>query len=147
MNNEELKASAENFGFDPNWIAELLAKYGSDVVACVVEAVRQGFSKEFVVEVISKLGPPVLQLLILLLNQPKMMRSAQADQTSGDLIPAIGTDINILVVLVQQYLPNLLNTYMPIIVQQYGPEITQFIVNTIVSVLENGTTVATGGSA
>ena len=68
---EELKLSATNFGFEANWVADLLEKYGPDVLALVIEAARNGFSVAFITEFVDKLGPMVLQLIVEWLNRKK----------------------------------------------------------------------------
>src|SRR4051812_19468507 len=73
---ESLKVAAANFGLDPTWILKILAEFGSEALPIIVEAMRNGFSKETVIELIEKLGPQVLQLVVNVINQWHMMNPA-----------------------------------------------------------------------
>ena len=70
---DTLKASAANFGFDGGAIADILEKFGPDVLALVIEAARSGFSIPWIMEVINKFGPTVLQFLADLFHKNAAM--------------------------------------------------------------------------
>ncbi len=133
MATDELKVSATNFGFDPSWIADVLQKYGADVLALIVEAARNGFSVSFIVELIQKFGPAVLQFIMSVFNHQqaslRMRMAAGAgtgDVVSGDVLVE-GVDSSVLDVIIQQYLPIIINKYLPTLWTQFGPQIMQFI--------------------
>lgn len=123
---QDLQQSAANFGFDPAWIADVVEKYGPEVLAVVVEAARGGFSIQLIQDVMQKLGPLVLELLVNLLNKQKMARSFTGDEQMGDQVMSI--DIGLIEVLVQKYLPLLL--------EKFGPQLVQMAVDWIVQHLQ-----------
>lgn len=117
---EIMKASATEFGFDPTWILQIIGEFGPDVVAIVVEAMRQGLSKDLVVEIITKLGPMILQIMIAVMNSKKM------SFTPGDPQQA-----NILAILIQQFLPTIVEVYLPELWQRNKEHIIQMLVDAI----------------
>jgi hypothetical protein len=133
MSEENLKASAASFGFDPTWIEEVLNKWGPEVLATIVELARNGFSVTTIVEVLAKFGPLILEFLVNLLNRKKSMGLA------GDVIPGEiveGVDSAFIDIIVQKYLPMIIEKYLPMIMENYGPKIIQFIVDTILKNLQ-----------
>lgn len=119
---EDLKASALGFGFDANWIADIVEKYGHDVLSLVVEAMRSGFSLAFVVEVVNKFGPVLLEFLLTLLNKKKMHALAAGEEF------VVGDEVG---VLDWALIETLIKKYLPIIVEKYGDAIVKFIVDWI----------------
>jgi hypothetical protein len=133
---EELKLSAANFGFDANWIADVLQKFGPDVLAVAVEAARNGFSVSLVVEILQKFGPQVLDFLVSLLSKKSM---AMAEVIPGTVVTGdkvFSVDPNFIDVIISKYLPELLNTVLPQIMAQFGPQILQLITNLITQYLQ-----------
>ncbi len=121
---EDIRLSAVGFGFDSTWISDLLAKYGSDAVALVVEAVRGGFSKDLVVDVLDKFGPLVLEFLINLLNKHKMAaRGVAGELVVGEQVGAIDATI----------IQTMIEKYLPILVDKYGQQILDLIVSFVIS--------------
>src|SRR4051812_35196032 len=51
-------------GFDPSYIGDLIAQYGNDVVGIVADALRSGFSKQWIVDMLLKFGPVILRFLL-----------------------------------------------------------------------------------
>ena len=125
-NQEQLKASAVGFGFDPEWVAQILEQWGPDVLAVVVEAARQGLSVTTVVDILTKLGPKLLDLLISVLNKMKMMGVA-GDVVGGDVVQ--GVDSAVVDVLVEKWLPVIIQKYLPMIIDKYGPQLIQFVID------------------
>jgi hypothetical protein len=121
---EELKLSAVNFGLDPQWVADILAKWGAPVLALVVEALRIGFTQSFVLETLARLGPLVLELIVLIFNQKNMkFTTSTGEIISGDVV--IGEEAGILVILIEKYLPVMVEKYLPIIANQLPAIIEQ----------------------
>ncbi len=140
MNIDTMKMSATNFGFDPAWIAQVLAKYGPDVLSIVLEAARNGLSVGLIMEVLQKFGPHALDLLISILNHKNLKRIG-ADIVDGPVVtgdnvltPADSTFIDI---IIQKYLPILIQQYLPIIIQKYGPQLLQLAVDAIIQYLQS----------
>lgn len=134
MVKDEMKMSAANFGFDVNWIADILAKYGEDVLTLVIEAARNGLSVAFIVEILKKFGPTLLQFIVDVFSHHQSslrMRgmAGAGDVLTGDIIE--GIDASFLDVIIQKYLPVILEKYLPTIWTQFGPQIMQFIQNNL----------------
>jgi hypothetical protein len=127
---DNLKQSALEFGFDFTWITEIISQYGDDVLNLVLEAVRGGFSKDFVAEVLSKFGPLLLEFLVNLLNKNKMRLAMSGDVVVGEEVGVL--DASILEVLIQKYLPVLLD--------KYKDQVVQMLVNWLSDFLKNLTT-------
>jgi hypothetical protein len=125
---EELKLSAVNFGFDAQWITEITAKFGGDVLSLVVEAVRGGFSIQLVIDVITKFGPAVLEFLVNLLNNRKM-------NVAGTEMSAV--DFSAIIDLIVQ-------KYLPVILDKYGPQITKVLTSLILDFIKNVVTTNPG---
>jgi hypothetical protein len=139
MAKEELKMSAANFGFDPSWIADILAKYGEDALTLAIEAARNGFSVAFIVEVLKKFGPTLLQFIVDVFTHHQAslrMRgmTGAGDVVTGDVIE--GIDASFLDVIIQKYLPIILEKYLPTIWTQFGPQIMQFIQDNLQSIFD-----------
>src|SRR4051812_16598945 len=77
---EALKTQAVGFGFDPAWIADIVEKFGPDLLGVVVEAIRQGLSMGTVTDLPQKSAPAVLRLLISTLNN---LRAKEFAKTQG----------------------------------------------------------------
>jgi len=119
-----MKASASNFGFDSEWVKEILIKYGPSILALAVEAARNGFSVNFIVEVLGKFGPTVLQLLLKIFNNNKTTKGLQS------------IDSSVIDVILEQYFPLIIEKYLPTIWAQFGPMIVQFIQNNLKEIIE-----------
>ena len=127
---DTLKTSAQNLGFDPSWIADIVAKYGPDVLSVIVELARNGITVATITDLLTKFGPEILQLLLSILHV-KNMRGETGDVFPPDptQLPSSAID-SILIALIQQYLP--------ILIQKYGPQILQAIMDAIIKAIGGG---------
>jgi hypothetical protein len=130
---ETLKVSAQNFGFDGSWIADIISKYGPDILSVVVELARNGLTVATVVDLLTKFGPEILQLLLSILHV-QTMRAAAVKSATGEVFPPAdlpsGPMDSILITLVEKYLP--------ILMQKYGPQILQAIMDAIIKAIGGG---------
>lgn len=120
----DLKASAQNFGFDGGVVADVLEKFGPEVLALVVEAARSGFSVQWIMDTLYKFGPAVLQFFRDMWNSNAMAAAAQGEGVvlTGELVE--GFDANFLQVLLEKFLPVLLD--------KFGPKIIEAILKSLV---------------
>lgn len=117
---EDLKNSALSFGFDMAWITELINKYGDDVLNLVLEGVRTGLTKEFIIEVLGKFGPIVLELLVNLVNNWKLVQGvAPVEQLNFD----------------SQFFQVLVEKYLPMLFEKYGEQLVAAIVEFLLNVM------------
>lgn len=131
MSTEELKASANNFGFDASWIADILQKYGDDILPLVIEAARNGLSIYLIAETLQKFGPKVLDFLVSLLNAHNMNR--KMGSAPGSFIEDVNSTVD---VVIEKYLPMIIEKYLPIIIGKYGPQLVQLIVELVMKSLQ-----------
>lgn len=124
---EELKLSAVNFGFDSQWIADLLQKYGQDGLALAIEAARNGLSTQLITEVMQKFGPDLIQFLLNLQNNHK---SFAPMGMAADAKGFLGLDSGVLLDTVQQQFGNGL---LQKLLQQYGPQIAQILIQVLMA--------------
>ena len=136
---EALKAQVVGFGFDPSYIADLIQKFGPDLLGIVVEAVRQGLSVATIKDIVEKFGPDVLNLLLGVLNN-KSAKAFAGDQ--GVVIPG-GVVVadqagGLIDIILQNFLPQVLQKLLPVLVQQlpqllqqYGPQLLQLLTSLI----------------
>jgi len=136
MNHEELKMNAVNFGFDASWVADILDKWGAELLALAIEAARNGFSVGMIVELINKLGPALLELMVELLNRKKMMMSMAAD---GEVVPGPvveGIDGAFLDIIIEKYLPMIIEKYLPLILEKYGSDLIKTLIKIFLDSLQ-----------
>jgi hypothetical protein len=134
---EQLKLSATNFGFDAGWVADVLEKYGPEVLAWAIELARNGLSVTFIVEVVQQFGPVLLQLLVDWLNKKNMAKAAFAAEgvvVNGDVIE--GVDASFIDLIVEKYLPLIIQKYLPMIMEKYGPQLIQMLVDMFLKSLQ-----------
>jgi hypothetical protein len=120
-NVETLKASAMGFGFDFDWVSGLISKWGDNILSVVVEAVRGGFTKDVVVNIVEKVGPFALELLVNLMNKMKFHHAAAAP---GELV--VGEEVRLFDASI---IETLVQRYLPVLVEKYGDQIVKFVVD------------------
>jgi hypothetical protein len=123
------KLSAVNLGFDPAWIQQIIGQYGEDVLAIVIEAARNGLSIQLVVEIFTKFGPAILQLLVDFLNKKKMQTQFAGEIVDGPVNVAV--DSTLIDLLVEKYLPVIIQKYLPMIMEQYGAQLVQIFIDVL----------------
>jgi hypothetical protein len=102
---EDLKVAATGLGLDANTIADILEKYGPEVLAMVVELLRNGFSTTFIMELV-QLGPDVLQIIVNLFNSSVMKKySAMSPEQLKISAVSLGFDPSFILQILQQYGP------------------------------------------
>lgn len=113
-----VEASLVNFGFDAGSVEDLINRYGESVLAVVLEALRHGLTKDLVIEILTRLGPLVLELMVNFLNQRNSV-SAGSMVVSEEVM----LDNSIVEVLLQKLLPK--------IIDKYGDKLVEILVEAI----------------
>lgn len=129
-NCDEMRLSASNFGFDMNWVADVLEKFGQDVLSLAIEAARHGLSATLVIEMIDKLGKGVVEFIVDILNNKSMV--GMANPMEGEIVngPVLeGVDSSVLNVIIEKWLPLIINNYLPLILEKYGPQLIQALLD------------------
>jgi hypothetical protein len=132
---ETLKESAANFGFDGGTVADILEKHGSDVLALMIEAARNGFNAAWILDTFNKLGPAVLQFLTDLFNK-NMSVAPMGMAAVGDsgIVVGEGTviDANVGKLFDGQLLEQIIQKMLPQLIEKYGPQLIQMLIDAII---------------
>lgn len=135
---QALCVSAQSFGFSAEDVDAVRAQHGDEVLSLMTEAARSGFSIGFVMDILKRFGPAVLQFLYELWNE-QVMAAGVAAQSSGEAIVLEGPlvqgvqegIVNMLLNKLLEQLPNLL----PVLLEKYGDQVLKLIVDTLLKVL------------
>lgn len=133
-NLEDLRVSAVGFGLDNDWLTDQIKKYGQDILALLVEALRTGFTRDFVVEAFNKFGPIILTFLVELMNTKKM--SLIGETVSGDAV-VVGEERNILLFLIERFLPKIIEKYFPLLIDKYKDDIIRVLIDLVTNSFKN----------
>lgn len=136
---EELKLTAENYGVSPEFSAEILTKYGPDVLAVTIKALQSGFSWSFILEIFKRFGPVVLEFFLNLFTTST--KAMQEQEQKG----LVASDITLADFLndknAAQFAPIitkvLLDKIIPYIIENYGTQILQGILTAVKSSLDS----------
>jgi len=135
--NDDLVA-AQSLGFDSGYMAEILNRYGPEVLSTVVTALKSGFSPAFVMELVRLFGPVVVDFLISLMTttkkkveEEKKLGLVPAEQSVSDYLTKNGMEG-----LMPLIMDLLLEKVLPVVLQEYGPQIIQAIIDTVVNNLK-----------
>lgn len=129
---EALKSSAMELGFDGDWVADVLEKWGDELLGIIVEIARNGISVDFIIETLRKFGPFLLELLANVLNRRSMVG------LTGEVVPGPvleGVNGAFLDSVIERFLPQILERILPNLLEQYGDKIFQFIVKWLMDIL------------
>jgi hypothetical protein len=133
-----LKESATNFGFDGGVIADILNKFGPDVLTLMVEAARNGFNVEWVVSTLNRFGPNVFQFFVDLWG--KNMAVAPVAMSIGEL--AVGEvqqgvvlNAEVIQTMDANFMTTLMDKYLPEMMDKFGPQFIDLLMDAIVKAL------------
>lgn len=122
---KELTNVAENFGLSQEFIAEVLSKYGPEVLSVCIEGLKNGFSVGFVIELVRLFGPVVLDFILSLFKKSnKTMQMAEAhgmgasDQSLADFLNDKNAE-NFAPILMKLLVEKLI----PYVIKNYGDQI------------------------
>lgn len=141
---DNMKMGIIGMGANSQEVADILQKYGPDVLSTVTEALRNGFSIPFIVETFRLLGPYVLDFMISVVSKNRMVATLTEQQQVGfgnvekDLIESMIRDsevdrmsASLLKVVVEKLIPYIFN--------KYGPQILQAILESVEKAIDEGT--------
>jgi hypothetical protein len=128
---DEMKVGALSFGFNIDWVTQIMDTYGPEILNLVLEASRNGISKDFIMEVLGRFGPILLGLLVDLLQQRKMKFAAM----DGAVIDGtmVGEEVGFMMLLLERFLPQLVEKYLPMLMETYGDKIVQMLMELILN--------------
>ncbi len=148
---EQVQAQAFEMGMAPSELGDLLNQYGPQVVSVVGQALKNGFSLPFVLELVRLFGPVSLDFIISLFKAKKEV-SAQGmsdvdpfvqlndlvkNDASFETLLSDDTDLKeaLGAVNIQGLTPKLVSVLveklLPFLVQKYGPQLLAAVIKGI----------------
>lgn len=137
---QALSTEVTQAGMAPAEVGELLSRYGPEVLSVIVQALKNGFSMPFILELIRLFGPIALDFAISLFTAKKSL-SAQSETKDpfGDLNKILQNDPEVAKVLetseLQALTPQLVSVLveklLPYLVKKYGPQLLAAIIQAI----------------
>jgi hypothetical protein len=123
---EGLKFSALDLGASDQWIADILQRYGSFALANAVEFLRNGFSPNFVWDMLKFFGPVIFGFLIdLFVSSNSEKRNLLPNGRFEDK-KIFGSISGTLIALI-------LIKVMPVIFEKYGPAVLDAIRKSLIN--------------
>jgi len=137
---QALSTEVQQMGMAPAEVADLLSRYGPEVLSVVVQALKNGFSMPFVLELLRLFGPIALDFTISLFTAKKSF-SAQSEEKDpfGELNKILQNDPEVNKVLegsqigalTPQLVSVLVEKLLPYLVKKYGPQLLAAIIQAI----------------
>ena len=123
---EGLKFSAQNLGATDEWIANILQQYGSFALSNAVEFLRNGFSPNFVWDMLKFFGPVIFGFLIDLFVSSNSEKRSLLPNGKFEDKKVFGSISGTLITLI-------LIKVMPVIFEKYGPAILDAIRKSLIN--------------
>lgn len=129
-----LQEAAVALGFKSDFVADVLEKLGPGVLEILVNAVRNGFSVNTVVDLFTKLGPLMLDVVTQFLSSLKSPPD-EAVVGSAMAVPSklvVGEEVPL---LDGSVLAGLLEKLLPTLINKYGDQLVQVLVDLLMKSL------------
>lgn len=107
MSLASVKMELNDFGFNNSLLEEFVARFGTEILALIREALRVGLSKDLVIEILNRLGPLFLDLAVKLLSRKNPSELSTKDQVNEAAVS----------VLLAGVLPGLIEKFGPILAE------------------------------
>lgn len=143
LNAADVQASLLGFGFGLDEIKEVINRYGTAVVGLLLEGLRAGFTKDWILGLLDKVGKAGLEFIIDLVNQNSLFAAAAAANgcQKAHAIPAVTgvpaeqfggiLDGALVQLLIDKYLPELVEKYAPQLLEKLAPKLIEFLVSAL----------------
>jgi len=115
-------------GMAPSDVADVIGRYGPEVLSVLNEALKNGLSLSFVLELLRLFGPIFIDFVISFFMQKKNLGMVETDAKSE--LEALLTG-NTYEGLPDALVKTLFTKLLPYVVEKYGPEIVLAIINAI----------------
>ena len=129
---QALSTEVQQMGMAPAEVADILSRYGPEILSVVVQALKNGFSMPFVLELLRLFGPIALDFTISLFTAKKSL-SAQSETKDpfSELNKILQNDPEVSKVLedsqigalTPQLVSVLVEKLLPYLVKKYGPKL------------------------
>lgn len=142
LSNDQVLAmsnDAQQLGMSPESVAEVLSKYGPEMLSVVVEGLKNGFTLSFCMELLKLFGPVVLDTLVSIFNKTKTMVGAQSLSASAATESAVADILSKSKVesIPPAILNILLEKLLPWALEKYGQQIISAIIETVLSSIKS----------
>lgn len=124
----QLKADAIQLGMAPTEVADIISKYGPDVMSVIVEALKSGFSVAFVLELFRLFGPIFLDFVISLFSEKKKMGMTENDEEAELENLLKGSPVQ---GLPEELVKVLFTKLLPYVIKKYGPDMLVAVIAAI----------------
>jgi hypothetical protein len=134
LNEEQIQAQsleAQSLGFSPELAADVLAKYGPQVLAVVIAGVKNGLSLSFTMECLKLFGPAILDFMTTLFTKSKEQVVAQSLDASPEDAVAQALAKGSVEALPPAVVNILLEKLLPWVLDKYGQQILQAILEAV----------------
>lgn len=132
-NPADVQLEAQSFGLSPEMAAEILGKYGPQVLTVIVAGLKSGLSLSFLLETLKLFGPMIVEFLSTLFTEKKKQVDAEVakglvaqDTTVADALAKGGVDG-----LPPAVANILMEKLLPWALDKYGQQIIQAIMEAI----------------
>lgn len=124
----QIQSDAIALGMAPPEVADILSKYGPDVMSTIVEGLKSGFSVPFILELFRLFGPLFLDFAISLFMEKKKMGMTESDEElelegllKGSAVQG----------LPEQLVKTLFTKLLPYVIKKYGPDMLTAVIAAI----------------
>lgn len=131
---ESLKMNAMELGFSSEYIADLLDRWGSEVLATVIELARNGLSTDFIVETLKKFGPFFLELFVDFINRKKSLGYGACEMS-----PCAAKEMNevVFALMLEKGMPKLAEAFLPDLWEKLKPVLTELLTRLLLGGFKN----------
>lgn len=140
----KLSALGLNYGLSAAEIADIIQKYGEQALQLIVDGIRYGLTKEFLVRVLKFFGPLLLEFIVSsaqmrFLASPKALQSSITTEETGT---KLGDTWRLAPVIIEgeevdafdaesSFWQVLIDKFLPILIEKYRDQIIQLLLDLI----------------
>jgi len=124
----QVQTDAIAMGMAPPEVAEIISKYGPDVMSTIVEGLKSGFSVTFILELFRLFGPLFLDFAISLFTEKKKMGMAESDEETELENLLKGSPVQ---GLPEELVKVLFTKLLPYVIKKYGPDMLVAVIAAI----------------
>lgn len=110
------------YGLSLDWLSNVVATLGPTVLDLIKSALDNGFSKNFVVEVLEKLGPKILDVLIAVFGKTQMRLRSSTEVVSESVVE-------------EAVLAGLFEQVLKMLFDKFGPQLVEVLVKVLLDAL------------
>jgi hypothetical protein len=124
----QVQSDAVAMGMAPTDVADIISKYGPDVMSTMVEGLKSGFSVPFILELFRLFGPLFLDFAISLFTEKKKMGMTESDEEVELEKLLKGSPVQ---GLPEELVKVLFTKLLPYVIKKYGPDMLAAVITAI----------------